>query len=462
MNHLEKEDNFKNPETNALKYFFNQPHKLGHLLGFKKLNAGHDEWIKYFLNIPRGGRRVLQAHRNSYKTTSGLVAMAMLSLLYPNLRVFIVRKVLSNAEALIAALVKIFNSEIMKLMCQKIYGIPSFETSKWSKTGILLATKKSISPEHSFEPCGIGTSQTGRHYDYIWCDDIITVEDRRSAAERQLTKDYVRELNNIVTPTGSRMYTGTPWHEDDAFSILPEPLKFPIGSIHIEEMDEKWIAKEKENTTTALWNINYELKHVDDSDRIGEFQLCEKFTTPYRVAWIDSSFSNRQKSDRTACAVVAFSPNDEDEWEIQFIGKSWTRSITDDNTMIELLKFLDEYQPIETCLESQLAESTSVFIDQLRRCEETLELSVKNHFTYLHQTKNKHEKIQYYIVGNKRRIKALSACEPSFLKEVASYSKGVEHDDEADALADGIWLWQHSKPLQSYIREYERYQRATM
>ena len=190
---------------NAINKVLDKPHQLGWLFGFKKLTSEHDAWINQFLNVPRGGGSTLQAHRNSYKTTSGLVAMALLALLYPDLRVLVVRKTIQNAESLITSLIKIFESEIMQFLCYARYQKSSFVTEKWSKAGILLSSKNSISPENSFEPAGVGTSITGRHYDYIWCDDIINMEDRNSAAEREATKSYVRELGNIVTITGSRM-----------------------------------------------------------------------------------------------------------------------------------------------------------------------------------------------------------------------------------------------------------------
>lgn len=444
----------------TLRRLFESPHELGHLLGFKKLNTAHSEWINMFLNVPRSGEAVLQAHRNSYKTTSGLVALAMLFLIYPNLRILIVRKTVDNAESLIKAMMKIFESDIMRLLCHSIYNKPGFETEKWSKTGVRLSCKTSITPEESIEACGVGTSKTGRHYDYIWCDDIITPEDRESPAERERTKSTVRELSNIVTTTGSIMYTGTPWHEDDAFCILPKAKKYPLGSIHIDDIDDAWIEKMKSRTTKVLWSINYNLVHIEDSDRIGAFSTCPEFSTPYTVAWIDSSFSDRRKSDRTAVAIVGFAPErgkSKDEFEIQFIGKSWDRSISDPGTIRELLLFLDEYQPVETCMESQLAETTSLMIGRLQQEEEALGLSTRNHFTYLHQTKNKHEKIHLYVAANKWRIRALESCDEAFLRRVSKYSKGVDHDDEADALADAILLWQTSKALQIYIREYESY-----
>lgn len=444
---------------NILNDFIENPHILGHMFGFNDLNETHSKWVRLFLDVPRAGETVLQAHRNSYKTTSGLVAMAIMALIYPNIRVLIVRKTIKNAEALISALKRIFESEIMRLICKARYNLDSFESAIWSGSRLLLSCKTSITPEVSFEPAGIGTAQTGRHYDYIWCDDIVTIDDRLSPASSESTKSYVQELSNIVTLSGSRMYTGTPWHDEDAFSILPKPHKYPIGTINIPEITPAWIEAKKRQMTNSLWSINYELEHTEDTDRIGPFIQTDKFHTEYLVAWIDGSYSDRMKSDRTAVSIVGFIPNPltkSDLWDIEFIGKSWQKSITDPTVMRELIEFLNIYQPIETCLESQLGDSTKIFIDKLISTEKEMNMSPLNLWTWQHQTKNKHHKIQFFVAGNKSRIKVLENCDKEFLLSIVKYAKNAKNDDEADALADGINLWQTSKYLVSYIRAFEQ------
>ena len=442
-----------------LSEFIEHPERLGHLLGFESLGEIHGQWAHLWLRVPQSGETVLQAHRNSFKTTTGIVAMALLALLYPNLRVLIVRKTVGNAEAIISALRQVFESEIMTILCQARYGLPTFKTKTWSDTRLLLSCKRSVTPEKSFEAAGVTNAQTGRHYDYIWADDIVTLDDRMYDSAKEHTKIYVQELSNIVTIKGSRMYTGTPWADGDAFSILPPALKYPIGSIEIEGIDQKWITDKKSRMTPALWSINYELVHTEDTDKIGNFFTVPRFTNEYRVAWIDSSFSDRKKSDSTSVGIVSFVPNPAvkiDLWDIEFTGKTWAKSITNQDVIKELLQFLNIYQPIETCLESQLGDSSQVFIDKLIAAEQQYNVTPRNLWTWQHQGKNKHEKIQFYVAGNKSRMRALKDCDPDFLAKVSNYSKGATHDDEADALADAVNLWQTSKYLVKYVEAFER------
>ena len=187
---------------------------------------------------------------------------------------------------------------------------------------------------------------------------------------------------------------------------------------------------------------------------IGAFPLIPSFTSPYRVAFIDPSFSDRENTDRTSVSIVAIQPSEKDshEWEIQFTGKKWEKSITDENVKRELLFFLDKHKPVDTCLESQLGDSTSIFINSFKQLEKEIGLQVKNSWSYFHQSKSKHERIMSEVAANKFRIKALEETDISYLGNIAKYSKKVENDDEIDSLAGAIALWYRSKILQNYIR----------
>lgn len=193
-------------------------------------------------------------------------------------------------------------------------------------------------------------------------------------------------------------------------------------------------------------------------DIIGAFPTVSNFTTPYRVAFIDPSFSDSGDSDRTSLSIVAVQPDanlEPYQWRITFTGKKWEKSITDETVKKELLEFLDIYKPIDTCLESQLGDSTKVFINSFKQKEKELGLSVKNNWTYFHQSKSKHERIMMEVAGNKFRLNVLEDTDAGYLAPIVNYNKQAEYDDEIDSLAGGISLWHRSKVLQQYIRYYE-------
>ena len=200
-----------------------------------------------------------------------------------------------------------------------------------------------------------------------------------------------------------------------------------------------------------------------NEDAIGAFVECDGFTTPYRVAFIDGSFSDKKASDRTSVSVVGITPLPGIEkiyWPIEFTGMSWPKSITDKDTIRAMLIFLDQFLPVETCLESQLGDSTKAFFDIFRTAENELGLNTKNHWTFLHQSEKKHEKIMVNIAGNKDRLRVIKGTNPVYLNHIVNYVKGYTPDDEADSLAGAINQWLTSGVLAEFIRLSETKRRA--
>jgi len=446
----------------ALDDWLAEPHKFGHLLGFEKLTPAHSEWINLFLRVPPGGIEVLQAHRNSYKTTCGLVALTLLFLLYPEIRILVARKNDTLAAKVAIALQKIFTTNaVVRLFVHARFGISDVKTKEWSENKTVFAFKRRVTIDPSLTICGIAGSITGGHFDYIWCDDIIDRSDSESEAERGATKSFVNELENVIEPTGSQMVSGTSWHEEDAFSILPPAKKYPIRSIVIPDIDEAWIERKQSRMPAWKWAANYELEHVADTETIGAIPFIDAFTAEYFVAWIDPAFSNAKGSDRCALTVLGFarSPGLAD-MRIEFTGMQWEKSISHADVRRELVLFLDKYHPIDTCLESQLSDSTVNFIEPFKIEEQRLGLKIRNNWTWQHQSGNKHTRIQTFVHGNKFRLFALKGTDPVFMKFVTGYHKNATVKDPADSVAGAINLWQTSPSVAQYIRIMAAAQKA--
>ena len=77
---------------------------------------------------------------------------------------------------------------------------------------------------------GINGSITGKHFDRIFTDDIVNVQDRTSKAERDRTKIVYQELQNIRNRGGRIFNTGTPWHKEDCFSLMPNIERYDCYS----------------------------------------------------------------------------------------------------------------------------------------------------------------------------------------------------------------------------------------
>lgn len=196
-----------------------------------------------------------------------------------------------------------------------------------------------------------------------------------------------------------------------------------------------------------------------DEDSIGAFQKIPRFTAEYLVAFLDTSFSDSTVSDRTALSIVGFTANEEEKdryYKIEFTGKSWQKSVTHSDVIHDMIRFLDKFRPIEVCVESQLGDSTQIFIDRFKQAEKDIGVDPKNYWTVLHQTKNKHERIMLHVAGNKDRLQVLDGTDSNYLNPIISYTKKSDHDDEPDSLAGAINLWQTSPVLRNYVYNLEQ------
>lgn len=414
--------------------WLSEPHKFGHLLGYDKLTPEHDVWIKIFIKYKKFD--LLQAHRGSFKTTCGIVAMVLLFLCFPDMRLLIVRKTGDLASDVLKTITKHFETNnVLKLYMYSRWNNPEAKTKVWSSEHAIFSFKKTITPQPSISAAGVGASITGAHFDYIWPDDIVTIDDRYSPAERKWTIAYFQELDNLIDPLGQMRLSGTPWHENDVFSTLPPELftdrQFPIGTVPLppDELAEIWARKDR--LPYAEWCCNYELRHVVDTDTIGAFQTVENWDCQYCVAWIDPSFSNKEDTDRTTVGVVGTSKG-----LLIFTGLSLPKSIADIPTRIKILDFLQRFTPIETIIESQLADSSVFFIDAFKSLE--IKYPIKNLWDYRRAEHNKHERIAATVIANKPELRLLEGTQQEFSLGVSRYYKGAAHDDEPDVLAGAI------------------------
>ena len=77
-----------------------RPAQYGQMLGYTKLTDLHNRWIRAM--VLGAGDATLQAHRGSYKTTAGAVALTVLMLLRGDLSMMFIRKTDDDVKKVIA------------------------------------------------------------------------------------------------------------------------------------------------------------------------------------------------------------------------------------------------------------------------------------------------------------------------------------------------------------------------
>ena len=300
----------------AIQFLLESPIGFGHLLGFKDLRDFHNEWMKDMMLGDKD--ETLQAHRGSYKTTCVSISLAIIMVLFPHDKIMFMRKTDSDVKEVVLQVKNILISGVMQELTRVIYGYP---IGIASVNATSINTTRSSGVKGTSQLIGIGTksSLTGKHFDRIFTDDIVNVEDRISKAERDHTKLIYQELQNIKNRGGRIFNTGTPWHKDDCFEIMPNPEKWDwkaTGLISEEQAEEI-----KSRMTQSLFAANYELRHIADEEVLfdnpqtgADPSLVEQGTSHTDAAYWGS--------DTTAFTIIKRHDD-----TIYVFGKMWERHV---------------------------------------------------------------------------------------------------------------------------------------
>jgi hypothetical protein len=402
----------KEEQKKYLDLIVDEPYKIGHWLGFKDLTELHNEWIKLMMFSEED--KTLLAHRGSYKTTCLTLAIALLMIIKPNMTIIFLRKTDSDIKEVIKQVAKILNSNLLKHIVQKLYGIDLvlIEHSAFNITTNLVATNKGSS---QLTGLGIKTSITGKHADLVITDDIVNLKDRISKPERDLTKASYMELQNIKNRSGRILNTGTTWHKEACIAIMPNKTIYDCYNTGLIERDK--LEEIRQSMTPSLFAANYELKHIADADAL--------FTNPNftsdsellfnGICHIDASYGG---SDGTAFTII----KQKDDGFIVF-GKRWNKHV--DDCLSEIYKLKEMYlggsiscerNGDKGYLAKKLREDGNIVDDYDERM-------------------NKYIKIATYLRNNWNKILFLEDTDPDYINEILDYTEDAEHDDSPDSLA---------------------------
>jgi hypothetical protein len=246
-------------------------------MGFKLLHeidengySLHNEWIKMMMfseeNI------LIQAHRESYKTTCVIVALALNMIAFPSMNIAFLRKTDGDIKEVINSVAKCLKKEVALGIAYNLYGI-ELQLTKESASELTTNLYVDSRGSSQLTAIGIGSSIVGKHYDKIYTDDIVTKEDRYSKAERDKTIASYGELGNVLNDKkphnpliGTICNTGTPWHRDDAYQKMPKPHIWTYHDTGI--LSNEKIAQQKKMLTPAVFAANYELKHISEDGQL--------------------------------------------------------------------------------------------------------------------------------------------------------------------------------------------------
>ena len=403
----------------AVTFLMERPVEFAHMVGFTKLGEMHNEWMRDM--IWGKGDRTLQAHRGSYKTSCVSVAISIIMLLFPNERILFERKTDNDIKEVVTQVTKIIKTQYFAVFAKCIYK---------REVAVLLENAKEITLDivgdargaAQLTGMGTGGSLTGKHFERIFTDDIVNVNDRLYHAERERTKLVYQELQNLRNAGGRIYNTGTPWHKEDAFTLMPEPMRFDCYTTGI--LTEREIDEKRKEMSPSLFAANYELIHI--ASELALFTSPPQYTNQMEllrdgVAHVDAAYGGE---DYTAFTCAKRSGD-----RIYMYGRMW-------------------HGHVDKVMDVIMAECKRLVCAPLW-CEDNGDKGyLANEFrkrgmksvTY-HENENKYLKISTYLRKWWTNIVWLEGTDKEFINQIMDYTEDAEHDDAPDSASVMCRFW---------------------
>lgn len=401
----------------AEELIFKEPYKYGHMVGFTDLREyPHNTWLTSLLR--ESGDKTIQAHRGSYKTTCLAIFLALNVLAHPSESVIFLRKTDADVAEVIRLTAKILRSGVTAELCKDLRNGHELQVLKDTASEIETNLHTGANGASQIVGIGLGGSLTGKHADVVVTDDIVNIKDRVSRAERERTKLMYMELQNIKNRGGRIINTGTPWHKDDAFSIMPNADKYTCRDTDL--MTPEQIAYLRQSMSASLFACNYELKHIADENALfTDAQFTSDVDRIYNgICHIDAAYGGE---DATAFTVIA-----ENSGNLIVYGRKYAKHV--DDCLDDIMSLKAKYRAGTTWTERNADKG---YLDKQLKARHDVSQ------TY-HEQMNKHIKISTYLKENWGRVLFLDDTDPEYIAEILDYTEHAQHDDCPDSLASAI------------------------
>lgn len=406
-----------------LRVIAQEPHKLGWLMGKDKLHPLHSEWIRYCWdsNEPRA----LQAFRGGYKTTAIAVVGAIRRMLFhPDDRIAIIRKNYQDAADVVHTIADAMERDEITALFQAAYG-HTVRATICKAGGLTYSFKATNTPEGNVTALGIESGITGSHFDKILCDDIITLKDRTSRAERKRTIEMVREIaTNIIEPGKGSIWIGTPWHRNDAWTVINQfcdIAQYPLSTYNF--LGDEEAERKRRSTTPYLYAANYELELLSDESLLFTEPVIAQdwdFLQTGAVAHLDAAFGG---ADYCALTIAAPLRQEGKHTIYQIVGFAHVGNVR--QWIPEIAGLCKKYRVRHIYLETNP--------DQGYTAEKLQDAGMRTKPYFERQ--NKHIKISTYLFDVWRDLAWAPETDEEYMAQIVDYREGSEPDDAPDSAA---------------------------
>lgn len=279
--------------------------------------------------------RLFLLHRGAFKTTLVSVAhVIQLMLLWPNIRILICsHKKEGGSEPILRSVRQHFqgNEKLQALFPEFIPPKNSKGIREWgTQDAVTLVNRRGrVLAEQTVECAGLTTDVTGRHYDYIKNDDLVTQESVTNESMIQKLRAFkARQVFLFDRPeTGITDNIGTIYHFNDLHNRMKgmsgiTKVIMPVWDeagvpVFYERFSAEGIRKIRDSGTMTSYDFScqYELNPVPTEDQVFKPEWLDRLGFFYRPEeirdlslrieiYVDPATTRRKQSDYTAFFIV--------------------------------------------------------------------------------------------------------------------------------------------------------------
>ena len=400
-------------------WLLRHPAEYGRRLGYTLLTDSlHGSWMRRI--IWGHEDMTLQAHRGSYKTTCLAVSIVVIMLTQRGKNIIFLRKTDNDVAEVLQAVRAALLHPLTQAICQVLTG-KNLELYKATNKQIITSLYARSGGAPQLLGIGLGGSLTGKHADIIITDDIVNRLDRQSRAERDRTKYIYQELQNLRNPGGRIVNTGTPWHKEDAFALMPEPMRYDCYSTGL--LTDAQIAQLRQSMAPSLFAANYELKYIaaegalftSTPPTVRETDEHETHRLRDGIAHIDAAYGGE---DYTALTLGRKAGD-----TIYLYGRLWHGHV--DTVLGQAIALAKDYQCGPIYVESN-GDKGYLAREIRNRGYEA--------FSYTEDL-NKYIKISSFLRKWWSRVSFIEGTDAEYIGQIFDYSDTAAHDDAPDSAA---------------------------
>lgn len=397
-----------------------RPAQYGQMLGYPDLRDDlHGEWIRKM--VLGHDDITIQAHRGSYKTTCDCIALVITMILRGDKNIIFIRKTDKDIEEVISNVHRIIIHPVTQELFRALTGR---ELALLKATSSEVTTSSYSAPKGSAQLLGIGTkgSITGKHADLVMTDDIINLDDRKSHAERERTKAIYQELQNIRNRDGRIINTGTPWHKEDAFMLMPKPFRYDCYETGL--IPENKLEQLRHSMSPSLFAANYELRHIALENALfitPPFFTKEQSLLRDGIAHIDAAYGGED--------YTAFTCGKRIGDKLYLYGRMWQNHV---DTVMDVIQAECERLMCAPVWVESNADKGFLAAEIRNRGMKAVDYPEKE---------NKGIKISTYLRKWWDNIVWLEGTDRDYLAQIMDYTEDAEHDDAPDSASVVCRYW---------------------